>query len=279
MPLNTILLSSSGLRVYVTMLSDDSVKTTHHTDLLPDVTSTIIKHLVESTTYTIHLVTITDEYFEEGSMSMVSPRSKLRSLPDDWNDVPVDCSWLPCVSVEMTTAGLAPPSGLSCIFGRDDAVTLLWRAPMIQVGVLKRYEVRWLEVRNTGAVVERSDPHETIEVVNEMTSCEIPGLVKGKMYSFMVVAVVSETEKRGQMSKKRDKKRHHHSKEALLRLESEMFVARVPAPCVAPDVMVTSYGSSWVDVYWEKPSLVTSSRNSGKPLPPGPSFIKLLSRN
>ncbi|XP_071807417.1 uncharacterized protein [Asterias amurensis] len=255
-----------GLRVYVTMLSDDSVKTTHHTDLLPDVTSTIIKHLVESTTYTIHLVTITDEYFEEGSVSMVSPRSKLRSLPDDWNDVPVDCPWLPCVSVEMTTAGLAPPSGLSCIFGRDDAVTLLWRAPMIQLGVLKRYEVRWLEVRNTGAVVERSDPHETIEVVNEMTSCEIPGLVKGKMYSFMVVAVVSETEKRGQTSKKRDKKRRHHSKEALLRLESEMFVARVPAPCVAPDVMVTSYGSSWVDVYWEKPSLVTSSRNSDDPV-------------
>ncbi|XP_022109023.1 uncharacterized protein LOC110989168 isoform X2 [Acanthaster planci] len=255
-----------GLRVYVTMQSNNSVQTVQHADLLPDATSAIIKNLQESSTYSLHLVTITDEFFDKDNSPSESPRTKLRGLPEDWSLVPKDSIWLPCVSVDTTTTGVSPPSDLSCTFDCSDTVTLNWRASAHEQRTLKKYEVQWAEVKSTGALTSSSDPHQVIEIPNGegTTSCEIPGLNKGVRYCFTVVAVITELDSGKQNlkgSKKKGRKQSLQAKENLIRLASEPYVIRIPAPCIAPYVLVTGFGLSWVDVYWEKPPLVTVLTN------------------
>src|SRR5690349_5310955 len=93
----------------------------------PTETSAVLSGLLENTEYTVTVVMVTDEYFDQLPSGHESKAS--RKLPRD--RPPAENVWIPSASVKAVTSGTVPPSELTVSRKTATTATLEWRSPVV----------------------------------------------------------------------------------------------------------------------------------------------------
>ncbi|XP_077978814.1 uncharacterized protein LOC144434231 [Glandiceps talaboti] len=242
----------TGLRVYVSPSENDKVGLSQCIDLVPDSTSLTIHDLSENTEYDIHIMAMTDEYFDQ-LPSKSKHKKKSRTLTKDWDKVAKSSPWLPYSTIHATTSGTQPPGDVTCVRATMDTIVVKWTPPQVQgTNRLQSCMVRWTEVKPS-KLKDVAISRGVIKVDVEDSMAEITGLTPGKNYRIFV-----ETHILVKMSI--DEQRYADSDSNNYRnaqVTSEAIVVRTKAPVDPPEMLLTGYSSNHITLYWEKPVLFT----------------------
>ncbi|XP_071487386.1 uncharacterized protein [Diadema antillarum] len=257
-----------GLKMYVTLVgkgdSDASGETIHCVDLLPDATEATINDLVQGKEYTIHLVAVTDDFFDQLPDS--HPLHKAHNLPRSWSEISSEVSsqWLPYVSIQARTHANSPPSGLRCTDSGVDWLTVGWRPPAWGGYSLGSYMVEWEDVTPDGGETISEDSMEgSVEVGHTHSHAKLRNLTPGRSYEIQVKAYMKPdaTSKSGT--------KQNGGKQVMMNviLESDPITIRLPCRIQAPSLRIAGFSSYHIDLRWTRPQLALKSDNKDSKVP------------
>ncbi|XP_070557721.1 uncharacterized protein [Ptychodera flava] len=242
-----------GLRVHVVPTENSKAGLARHMDLVPDITTLTIQDLSESTEYIIHVMAITDEYFDQ-LPTKSKHKKKSRVLPKDWEKIPKDSLWLPYTSMHATTSGTRPPTDLRCVKSTTDTIVIKWTPPqVIGTNKLQSCIVRWSQIRQN----KNDAPIEGSEKVDVHDStAEITDLTPGRSYRIFIETHILVKTGIDEQLNEDDSKMYRNAQ-----VTSDVIILRTKAPVKPVEVLLTGYSSNHITLYWETPVLFTLLKN------------------
>ncbi|XP_030855934.1 uncharacterized protein LOC577931 [Strongylocentrotus purpuratus] len=241
-----------GLKMYVTLTEDkDTTDTVKCIDLLPDATGAKVKDLEQGKDYVIHLLTITDDFFDQLPPS--HSLRKARDLPKTWADVEkeVESPWLPYVAIGARTHGNTPPMGLKCTDIGNDWIGVDWRPPSWGGFYVESSTVEWEDISGDGSIQE--DLQEgSVEVGPKRSHTKLHDLTPGRTYEIQVKAYIKPHPSTKSKSKQSGSKQSRMN----MILESDPISVRLPCHVTPPDLRIAGFSSYHLDLRWNKPHLL-----------------------
>ncbi|XP_077869443.1 uncharacterized protein LOC100370084, partial [Saccoglossus kowalevskii] len=242
-----------GLRVYVFPSENKKVGYSQCMELLPDITSLMIQDLAESTEYIIHVLAITQEYFDQ-LPSRSKRKKKSHSLSKDWEKVPKDSPWLPYASMHAITSGTHAPADLTCVTSAMDTIVVKWTPPQVLgTNKLESCVVRWSE-ESRSKTPRNGNSRGSLTVHPEDTMAEITSLMPGRNYKILVEAHIL-------VKMTLEEQKNSDSDYRNAQVASDVIIVRTKAPVNPPELFLTGYSSNHITLYWEKPVLFTAMQN------------------
>ncbi|KAJ8046670.1 Titin [Holothuria leucospilota] len=241
-----------GLKLYTVTTFNQKLETVACHELSLDRRTTIISGLKPETQYQLHLVVVTEEYLEKYSQGSISvPRT-------NWSKVTQDTRWLPCVSLNATTAPSPRPTKLRCNKVTASSVHLRWDFPKSALECLINFKVTCKsiaqDVSKTGQVSYSSNSVDTIECSSTEWHTIFQNLVPCMSYRFCVIAC----------SKIPVSLSSGRKDENLIEMESDILDVRVPPNLKRPELLLVGFSSYHMDLKWWKPDLaVVVPKTSG----------------
>ncbi|XP_054751259.2 uncharacterized protein LOC129257055 [Lytechinus pictus] len=242
-----------GLRLYVTLAEDtDDTTTIKCIDLLPDATGAKVTDLEQGKDYVLHLLTITDDFFDQLPSS--HSLRKERDLPRIWADVEkeVESPWLPYVAIGARTHGNTPPTGLVCTDTGNDWIGVGWRPPSWGGFFVESSTVEWEDISGDGNVPE--DLQEgSVEVGPKKTHTKLHNLAPGRTYEIQVKAYMKHDPSTNSKPKQSSAKKNARMN---MILESDPISVRLPCHVSPPNLRIAGFSSYHLDLRWNKPQLL-----------------------
>lgn len=246
--------------MYVTLTEDkDTTETVNCIDLLPDATGAKVTDLEQGKDYVIHLLTITDDFFDQLPPS--HSLRKARDLPKTWADVEkeVESPWLPYVAIGARTHGNTPPMGLKCTDMGNDWIGVDWRPPSWGGFYVESSTVEWEDISGDGGIQE--DLQEgSVEVGPKRSHTKLHNLTPGRTYEIQVKAYMKPHPSTKSKSKQSGSKQGRMN----MILESDPISVRLPCHVTPPDLRIAGFSSYHLDLRWNKPQLLVQPGSHGE---------------
>jgi hypothetical protein len=202
-------------------------------DLTPDSTEFILSNLIEHTDYIVTIYAITDEYLNEIHCRDVSrlPKKLKPSL------------WLINKSLQFTTSGCEPASQIHIHGATIESIQLEWASPKAY-GTTKflRQILRWK--------LERGGDEHRIELDTNITQAIIPGILPLGFYKLSLDSLFSI-----KINLEDDNDETNRKQICLTTTETTSVRYRIPGLSERPEIYLTGYTTTTVDLTWNKPNM------------------------
>lgn len=201
-------------------------------DLTPDSTNFTLSNLLERTDYSVTIYAITEEYLNEIYCNDISQLPK-KLKPSNW---------LTSKNLQFTTSGCEPASQLRILTSTVEFIQLEWILPKAY-GSTKLVEqiLRWK--------CERGGDERSMKLDDQATKATIPGILPLGLYKISLEAVFS-------MKTNLDRGTDETNQKEIRLTTTETASVRFRAPGLSerPEVYLTGYTTTTIDLTWNKPN-------------------------
>jgi len=202
-------------------------------DLTPDSTEFILSNLVERTDYSVTIYAITDEYLNEIYCPDVSQLPK-KLKPS---------SWLTNKTLQFTTSGCEPATQLRVQTSTVEFIQLEWISPKAYGSTKFLGQIlRWK--------CERGGDERSLKLDCDITKATIPGILPLGLYKISLDSLFS------MKTNLEDENDEINRKEIrLTTTETASVRFRAPGLSERPEIYLTGYTPTTIDLTWNKPNM------------------------
>ncbi|CAF3616975.1 unnamed protein product [Adineta steineri] len=200
-------------------------------DLTPDSIEFLLSNLIERTEYNVTVYAITDEYLNEIGCHDISQLPKKLKLS----------SWLISQSLQFTTSGCEPASQLHICSATFESIQLEWILPKAYGSTKYLSQIlRWK--------LERGSEEHSMELDCNTTNAIIPGILQQGLYRISLDSLFS-------MKINLEDDEMNRKEICLTISEITLVRYRIPDLSERPEICLTGYTTSTIDLTWNKPNM------------------------
>ena len=202
-------------------------------DLTPDATEFRLSNLIERNDYNVTIYAITDEYIDEIRCRDVSQLPK--KLKPSY--------WLTNKSLQFTTSGCEPARQIRIHSATIEAIQLEWILPKAYGSTQFLSQIlRWK--------LERGGEEHSLELDCDITKTTIPGILPMGSYKISIDSLFSI-----KINLEDDNDERSRKEIRLTTTETASVRFRLPSLSERPEVYLTGYSTTTIDLTWNKPNM------------------------
>jgi hypothetical protein len=203
-------------------------------DLTPDSTEFILSNLIERTDYNVTIYAITDEYLNEIHCRDISQLPKKLKSSD----------WLTNKSLQFTTSGCEPASQLHVRASTIESIQLEWISAKAYGSTKFLGQIlRWK--------FERGGDERSLKLDCNITKATIPGILPLGLYKIFLDSLFSV-----KINLEDERSADNKRKEIFLTTTETASVRfRTPGLSERPEIYLTGYTTTTIDLTWNKPNM------------------------